>query len=145
MALSHRLRLSVPIDASLLPAVREQVRAFLRLHEVDTESMDDIVFCVHEACTNAIHHSKSHADVDVELVLEGQSVRVAVNDSGCGLDVNQCDPLREPELLCLRGRGLYLMAKLMDEFEISIDGGTEIRMLKRLADSGGREGAQAEE
>ena len=105
----------------------------MRLHEVDADSMDDIVFCVHEACTNAIHHSKSHDDVDVELVLEGQSVRVSVNDSGCGLDLDQHDPLREPELFRLRGRGLYLMAKLMDDFEISIDGGTEIRMCKLLA------------
>ncbi|MBE0528069.1 MAG: ATP-binding protein [Thermoleophilia bacterium] len=59
-------------------------------------------------------------------------------DSGYGLDPGQCDPPREPEVLRLRGRGLYLMAKLTDEFEISIDGGTEIRMLKRLVDGGDR-------
>jgi anti-sigma regulatory factor (Ser/Thr protein kinase) len=112
--------------------MRREVLRFLRLHAVDSESIDDVVMSVHEACANAVHHSKSRADIVVELVLDAKSVKVAVNDSGCGLDLDQCDPLREPELLRLRGRGLYLMAKLMDEFEISIDGGTEIRMSKRL-------------
>jgi anti-sigma regulatory factor (Ser/Thr protein kinase) len=143
VAASPRLRLSVPSDASRLSPVRREVLLFLRLHAVDPEPIDDVVMCVHEACANAVHHSQSHRDIEVELVLDAQSVKVAVSDRGCGLDLDQCDPLREPELLRLRGRGLYLMAKLMDEFEISIDGGTEIRMLKRLADGGGREGTSA--
>ena len=105
----------------------------------------DVVMCVHEACANAVHHSKSRRDIELELVLDVQSVKVAVGDRGCGLDLEECDPLREPELLRLRGRGLYLMAKLMDEFEISIDGGTEIRMLRRLTDGDGREGTSAED
>ena len=145
MAPSPRLSLSVPSDASRMSAARHQVRLFLRLHAVDPESIDDVVMSVHEACANAVHHSKSRRDVGVELVLDAQSVKVAVSDSGCGLNLDQCNPRREPELFRLRGRGLYLMAKLMDEFEISIDGGTEIRMLKRLADGGGREETSAED
>ena len=113
--------------------------SFLPLHAVDPQSIDDVVMCVHEACANAVHHSRSRADIVVELALDAQGVTVVVCDSGCGLDLDQCDPLREPELLRLRGRGLYLMAKLMDEFEISIDGGTEIRMLKRLPEGDDRE------
>jgi anti-sigma regulatory factor (Ser/Thr protein kinase) len=120
------------------------VLLYLRLHAVDPESAEDVVMCVHEACANAVHHSKSRTDVIVELVRDANSIKIAVSDSGCGLDLDQCDPLREPELLRLRGRGLYLMAKLMDEFEISIDGGTEIRMLKRLVKSGGRDGTSVE-
>ena len=125
--------------------MRHEVLRFLRLHAVDPESSDDVVMCVHEACANAVNHSKSRADIVVELVLEGHSVKIAVTDSGCGLDLDQCDPLREPELLRLRGRGLYLMAKLMDEFEISVDGGTEIRMRKRLTHGSGREDASPED
>ena len=125
--------------------MRHEMQRFLRLHAVDSESADDVVMSVHKACANAVHHSKSRADIVVELVLEDHSVRVAVTDSGCGLDLEQCDPLREPELLRLRGRGLYLMAKLMDEFEISIDGGTEIRMCKRLAGGDGRKDVSIED
>jgi anti-sigma regulatory factor (Ser/Thr protein kinase) len=125
--------------------MRHEVQRFLRLHAVDAEATDDVVMSVHEACANAVHHSKSRADIAVELVLDGRSVKVAVSDSGCGLDLEQCDPLREPELLRLRGRGLYLMATLMDEFEISIDGGTEIRMRKRLKQTGGRKDVSTED
>ena len=94
---------------------------------------------------NGATHDDRLEQMPLELVLDDHSVKVAVSDSGCGLDIEQCDPLREPELLRLRGRGLYLMAKLMDEFEISIDGGTEIRMRKRLAEGGARKGASAED
>ena len=125
--------------------MRHRVQRFLRHHAVDPDSIDNVVICVHEACANAVQHSNTRTDILIELVLDAQSVEVAVSDSGCGLDLDQCDPLREPDLLRLRGRGLYLMAKLMDDFEISIDGGTEIRMLKRLADRGGRESASAED
>jgi anti-sigma regulatory factor (Ser/Thr protein kinase) len=125
--------------------VRHEVLLFLRLHGVDPESINDVVMCVHEACANAVHHSGSHADVVVELALEAQSVKVAVSDSGCGLDLTQRDPMREPELLRLKGRGLYLMAKLMDEFEISVAGGTEIRMLKHLPEGVGREDTSTED
>ena len=125
--------------------MRRELLHFLHLHAVDPEATDDVVISVHEACANAIHHSKSRADVVVELVLDAQGVRVSVSDSGCGLDLDQCDPLREPELLRLRGRGLYLMAKLMDEFEISVDGGTEIRMRRRLAEDGRRKDMSAED
>jgi len=145
VAPSPRLRLSVPPDPSRLPAVRRAVLSFLRLHAVDPQSMDDVVMCVHEACANAVHHSRSRAAIVVELALDAQGITVVVGDSGCGLDLDQCDPMREPELLRLRGRGLYLMAKLMDEFEISIDGGTEIRMVKRLPDGGDREHESAED
>ena len=144
MAPSPRLRLAVLSDASRLPAMRHEVLRFLRLHAVDAESADDVM-SVHEACANAVHHSQSRADIAVELVLDGRSVKVAVSDSGCGLDLEQCAPLREPELLRLRGRGLYLMATLMDEFEISIDGGTEIRMRKRLKQTGGRKDVSTED
>ena len=125
--------------------MRREVLRFLRLHAVDPESIDDVVMSVHEACANAVHHSKSRADIVVELVLDAKSVKVAVNDSGCGLDLDQCDPLREPELLRLRGRGLYLIARIMDDFEISIDGGTEIRMCKRLSEDGRRKDMSAED
>jgi len=125
MAPAPRLGFSLPSNASTLGAVRNQVRSFLRLHAVDKKAVDGVVLCVHEACTNAVHHSKSHADIAVELVLDAQSVAITVSDSGCGLDLDQCDPLREPELLRLRGRGLYVIATLMDEFEICVDGELE--------------------
>ena len=127
------LRLKVPIDAAALSAHIERARTFLRDHDVDRDIAWDVAFCVHECCTNAILHSGSPADIEVHLRLDGERITALVTDRGRGLDVKRCDP-REPELLSDCGRGLYLIAGLMDEFDIDVDRGTRIRMTKRLAD-----------
>jgi anti-sigma regulatory factor (Ser/Thr protein kinase) len=108
------------------------VRAFLGKHDVEHDVAWDIVTCIHEGCANAILHSGSPDDIDVRLTVDEESVTILVTDSGRGLELNRYDPHRQPELLRSDGRGLYTMACLMDEFEIGVDGGTEIRMTKRL-------------
>ncbi len=125
------LCLKVPVDAAALSAHIERARSFLRDHDVDRDIAWDVAFCVHECCTNAILHSGSPADIEVRLRLDGESITALVTDRGRGLDVKRCDP-REPELLSDCGRGLYLIASLMDEFDIDVDCGTRIRMTKRL-------------
>jgi len=127
---SPELRLCVPIDVARLEESREEVRLFLQAHGVDEEAVHDVSLCVHEACANAIEHSRSTTDVDVELHLEEASVSIVVADKGLGLDLELLDQHSKPELLQPGGRGLYVMACLMDELEVHIDGGTEIRMQK---------------
>jgi serine/threonine-protein kinase RsbW len=127
------LRLKVPVDAAALSAHIERARSFLRDHDVDRGIAWNVAFCVHECCTNAILHSGSPADIEVQIRLDEESVTALVTDRGRGLDVTRCDP-REPELLSDCGRGLYLIASLMDEFDIDVERGTRIRMTKRLAD-----------
>ncbi len=126
------LRLSVPANAAALSGNLGHLRTFLHEHEVGDDAADDIRLCVHECCANAIRHSGSSDDIDVELTLDAKTVDVLVVDSGRGLDVATCDPHRPPDPHDTCGRGLFLMAQLMDDFEISVDGGTEIRMTKRL-------------
>jgi hypothetical protein len=48
------------------------------------------------------------------------------------VDLDLYDPRRRPELLQAGGRGFYVMARLMDELEVHIDGGTVIHMNKRF-------------
>lgn len=129
---SGSLRLSVPADASTLARHIRGVRTFLVEHDVDDGTADDLRLCVHECCANAIRHSGSTDDIEVWLILDEDDVTILVSDSGCGMDLGRCNPHRpaDPQSAC--GRGLYVVAQLMDELEISVDGGTEIRMAKRL-------------
>ncbi len=129
---SPELRLCIPIDAGQLEGSRERVRMFLRVHGVDEPSAHDVLLCVHEACANALEHSRSTTAVDVELCVGPTSVSVVVADKGLGLDLDLHDPRRAPTPLQPDGRGLYVMACLMDELEVHIDGGTMIRMQKRF-------------
>ena len=129
---SPELRLCIPIDAARLEESREDVRLFLQDHGVEEQTVEDLVLCVHEACANSIEHSLSRAAIDVELRVGPTSVSVVVADKGFGLDLDLYDPRRKPELLQPGGRGFYVMACLMDELEVHIDGGTVIRMNKLI-------------
>ena len=100
----------------------------------DAALIDEVVLCVVEACTNAIRHSGSKADMDVSLALEGDQLIAEVSDDGQGFDVGGFDPDTMPDLLATGGRGLYLIAHLMDELELSSDGGVRVRMIKRGLD-----------
>lgn len=130
------LSLRVPADVARLSGNLEQIRTFLLAHEVDHTTAWDVGVCVHESCANAILHGGSPEDIAVVVEIDEGSVGVSVIDRGSGLDLDRCDPHRPPETHATCGRGLYLMARLMDEFDISVDGGTEIRMSKRLPGRG---------
>ena len=97
-----------------------------------SKAAHDVLLCVHEACANSVEHSLSRTGIDVELCVGPTSVSVVVADKGLGLDLDLYDPQRKPELLQADGRGLYVMACLMDELEVHIDGGTVIRMKKQF-------------
>ena len=126
------LHVRVPASAARLTQSIEPVRAFLQAHKIDGRTARDILFCVHESCANAIKHGGSDEDVDVRVSLAEGAVHLFIADRGRGLDLNRYDPHRQPSLAKSGGRGLYVMACLMDDIEISLDGGTEIRMVKRL-------------
>jgi anti-sigma regulatory factor (Ser/Thr protein kinase) len=126
------LHLTVPADAATLSGHLRLMRTFLHEHDVGHDTAHDIRLCVHECCANAIRHSGSSDDIDVRLTLDDEAVTVLVVDSGRGLDLTSCDPQRPPDPHETCGRGLFLMNQLMDGFEISVDGGTEVRMTKRL-------------
>ena len=130
---SPQLHFCMAADAGQLFESRQQVRGFLSSHGVEPPATDDVVLSVHEACANAIEHSHTVQAIDVALRLEGAQLSVVVADGGCGLDLDRHEPHGRPELHTPKGRGLYIMASLMDEFAVHRNGGTEIRMIKRLA------------
>ncbi len=78
-------------------------------------------------------HARSAHAIDVALHLERARLSVVVADWGCGLDIDSHEPHGKPALHRPKGRGLYLMASLIDEFAVHRNGGTEGRMVKRLA------------
>jgi anti-sigma regulatory factor (Ser/Thr protein kinase) len=122
-------------DPAQLCESRRQVRDFLATHSVEPQTADDVVLCVHEACANAIEHSHTGEAIDIQLHLLGERLSVVVADGGCGLELGSHGPHGRPELHAPRGRGLYLMASLMDEFAVHRNSGTEIRMAKWLTSS----------
>ena len=117
------MRAEVPCDPQHLLDTRHAVRDFLLAHGVDEPTVEELVLCVEEACTNAIRHSGCPDAGEVSLSIRDHLVEICVKDRGKGLDLAAIDLAREPELMGLGGRGLYLIKSLADELELTNEGG----------------------
>jgi PAS domain S-box-containing protein len=126
-----RLAFRLGLDPARLARARERVRDYLWLHCDDQCLVDEVVLCLEEACTNAIRHSGAKDAMEVSIGFSGDDLVMTAKDSGCGFDLASFDRNALPDPLASGGRGLYLMAQLMDELELRVDGGLEVRMLKR--------------
>jgi PAS domain S-box-containing protein len=125
-----RLRFQLPLDAARLLRARERVRDYLWTLCSDEELVDDVVLCIEEACTNAIRHSQASEPMEVSLALRDGSLIADVRDRGCGFDVSAFDPQATPDLMADGGRGLFLMASIMDGLELQLDQGLHVHMVK---------------
>jgi PAS domain S-box-containing protein len=128
-----RLQFRLPPDAARLSRARERIRDYLRQQGVAQEPVEAIVLAIEEACTNAVRHSGVQDDIQVVAQVDSSDVVVAVRDEGRGFDVDAFDPRVVPDPLATGGRGLYLIARLMDEMTLHVNGGLEVRMVKRRA------------
>ncbi len=126
-----RLAFRLGLEPARLARARERVRDYLWLHCDDQRLVDEVVLCVDEACTNAIRHSGSESAIEVSLGFDGDDLLVTAKDSGHGFDLASFDRDAVLDPLASGGRGLFMMAYLMDELELCLDGGLEVRMVKR--------------
>ncbi len=125
-----RLIFRLPPDPSRLLRARERMRDYLQQYCSDQRAIDDVVLAVQEACTNAIRHSGSEEDIEVNLRLDGGDLLAEVRDKGRGFDAGDIDLDKPPPPLENCGRGLYLMAHLMDTLTLDNSGGLRVSMTK---------------
>jgi anti-sigma regulatory factor (Ser/Thr protein kinase) len=125
------LRFSLPADPAALFAVRQKLRTQLQLSPLTPDEINYVVLAVEEACTNAIRHSGSASDIEVELSLDQNDLQVVIKDQGQGFDLSLVRPDAIPDPMATGGRGLFLMSRLMDDFDVRVQGGVEVRMGKR--------------
>jgi PAS domain S-box-containing protein len=123
-----RLQFRVPPKPAYLLRARERLRDYLRQYCTERRVIDDVVVCVEEACTNAIRHSGAGEDIEITLQFDSDRLLAAVKDHGQGFDTTSFDPQRTPDPTAEHGRGLFIIAALMDEVELHLDGGLEVRM-----------------
>ncbi len=126
-----RLHFRVPPRPSHLLRARDRIRDYLRQYCTDALVIDDVVLCIEEAATNAIRHSGVERPIELSLHFEDDDLVAAVKDRGRGFDVATFDPDALPDLLADHGRGLFIIAKLMDALELHVDRGLEVLMRRR--------------
>ena len=126
-----RQRFMLAPEAFRLSRARRRVRDYLTLYCRDRRTVDDMVLCVGEACTNAIRHSGSGEEIEITLGFRSDDLEVLVKDKGRGFDAGAFDPDVLPDPFSDGGRGLFLMSRLSDAMELRRDCGLEVRLLKR--------------
>ncbi len=127
-----RLGFRLPADPARLRRARERIRDYLYLHGTDERLVNDVVLSIDEACANVIRHSGS-PDLEVAIALDEADLLVSVIDHGCGFDFASFDPHATPDPLSSHGRGLFIMAKLMDDLSLRLNDGLEVHMVMRNA------------
>ena len=126
-----QLSFSLPPEPSRLLRARDRIRDFLQQHCADQSAIDDVVLCVEEACTNVIRHSGSREEMRIALRFAANDLVAEVTDHGKGFDTGAFDPDAVPDVGAPGGRGLFLMAHLMDEVALTRHDGLDVRMVKR--------------
>ena len=99
-------------------------------HDLD----NNLKLALVEAVTNAMEHGNRwdvNKRVEVEAVATPELLEVRVRDQGEGFDFSHLpDPTQEENLLCERGRGIFLMRSIMDQV-VFVPPGNQVILSKR--------------
>jgi anti-sigma regulatory factor (Ser/Thr protein kinase) len=128
MASPETRRLRLASQDSPIAAVRQAIDHLAEEHGLSADARFELQLAVSEAVANALRHGSADAPhVDVVMGAHDGVIEVEVQDHGhfrprVGVESES-------------GRGLSLMVALLDEVEFRADdGGTRVRMRKRLSD-----------
>ncbi|WP_045223458.1 ATP-binding protein [Methyloterricola oryzae] len=92
----------------------------------------DLNLVLTEALANAIEHASAET-IRISIHLEDKNLRIQVHDRGGGFDLKQVQ-CPEPDALCERGRGIFLIRTFMDSVDYhKTANGNVLEMHKRLA------------
>jgi len=133
--LQLRLDETIPADFASVSAMVEKIMTAVAEIGCAQDHEFEIRLALSEALTNAVEHGcEKDPTKTVEICVECDPERgmlIVVRDPGKGFDPDSLpSPVEGERLFASRGRGVYLINRLMDEVHFR-RGGTEIVMLKR--------------
>jgi len=128
--LAVRSALRVPADGQAVAFVRSAISCVLDREDWPAESAGRVLLATNEAITNAIEHGSPDGGlVEVELVMTYARADLRIVDEGLpGAAAPRC-PSEPPPITAERGRGLFIISRLADDFEMAPAGaGTEVHI-----------------
>jgi anti-sigma regulatory factor (Ser/Thr protein kinase) len=125
------MELSLPPSPAHLAGLRRAARACLQ--GVASGAADDVVLALNEAATNAIlYGSGGGQPVQVVLHVHDDVIQASVLDHGPELPA-QPSTDADSEALGVRGRGLWLLHRLVDEVRLErVRLGTRVTLRRQL-------------
>jgi anti-sigma regulatory factor (Ser/Thr protein kinase) len=127
-ASGHASELHVLARRSELGVARKYAEDIAAAFGLDQDSRYEFVYAVNEAVTNAIRHGASDEEdmIHMSIVADAERLTFAVRDRGTFVM-----PEVDGAEASAGGRGLALMASLVDEVDVHIDpAGTTVRLCK---------------
>ncbi|MDZ7266999.1 MAG: ATP-binding protein [candidate division KSB1 bacterium] len=131
--LRQTLRFELPSSLDYVTGAANQLtEMFVRLGIISLEEIN-IKIAIVEALTNAMehgHHFDASLRVKVEARVDEHLGEIKITDSGRGFNHRQLpDPTAPENLYKPRGRGIYMMYRLMDEVHFNRKGNS-VRLIK---------------
>ncbi len=125
----------IPSDFNFIRKVSEEVLGSLQPLKLGAYELLDIRLCLEEALINAIKYGNrfdKDLKVKVKYSVEKSILKLIIEDAGKGFDYNSLpDPTLEENLQELKGRGVFLIKRLMNEVYFN-EKGNRITMLKNI-------------
>ena len=125
-------------NMAAVPLARHFLQDWLERVPVETAEAADLLLVATELAANAVHHaSPQPGSILVRASVSGADIVVEVEDDG-GHPIMLPDPTDDlPEPLAERGRGLFLVRELADEFDSEVIAGqTRVRAVRRAVVAG---------
>jgi serine/threonine-protein kinase RsbW len=122
------------VRSAVAPTV-ERIVGALRQVGLEPDQRTDLAVALAEALSNAaVHGNQLNPRSQVAITLEitpGHQAIIDIKDSGKGFDAGALkDPTDASHLLVPRGRGVFLMRKLVDHIEYTAPG-NRVRLVMR--------------
>jgi serine/threonine-protein kinase RsbW len=130
IAVGVRSDLRVPADMHVVAFVRSAIACVLDREDWPAESAGRVLLASNEALANAIEHgSPAGGLVDVELSVTRDRADVRIVDQGVPGAPTPRLPSGPPPATAERGRGLLIISRIADDFEMVPAGdGTEVHV-----------------
>ena len=125
---------TLPSEPSCCREARNRVKHVAESAGLGGNWLRDVMLAVGEAITNAIRHGHSgqpDSCFTVSCIANSERIAVSISDSGPGFQMSDV-PTFEEALMLEHGRGVHCMNALMDEVTYSFEGGTSVRLVKRV-------------
>ena len=135
--MSRQQLLEIPSNPDELSRVDETVDKIAAEMGFSPQQRDDLAIAVTEAVNNAIMHG-NNADprkkVLITFIIEPGVFTIKIRDQGPGFDPDSLpDPTAPENILLEKGRGLFIIRHLMDEFHLfRTPHGMELVLVKKL-------------
>jgi serine/threonine-protein kinase RsbW len=126
------ISLSLPRERESVSAVRRIVAGAMTEVGVERSCAADVELALTEGCANVVRHATSTDRYRVTFELDDRAARVTIVDNGNGFASNGAHHMAGA--LSEGGRGLALMAMLMDEADFMVEEGrgTQVLLVKHI-------------